>query len=65
MNTRYEWLGNVVGLAGIALCAAAGLARVMGHFYLFGYASMTLFLAGAGLMIAAILIKVHGLTRRI
>lgn len=65
MNSRYEWAGNILGLTGIALCAAAGVARLIGHYYMFGYTAMTLFMAGAGLMIAAILIKLHGLTRRI
>lgn len=56
--------GNVVALIGVLACLVAGLARVSGHYYLFGYEAMTVFMGGVGLMVAACLAKLQALAVR-
>jgi hypothetical protein len=64
MNKLIELAGNAVGLIGVVVFLAAGLARVAGQFYLLGYQSMTLFAGGVGLMVFACLAKLHVLSAR-
>ena len=54
-------LGNATAIAGVALCAVAGIARVAGVYYLGGYQAMTLFTGGMGLMLMGALGKLHAL----
>jgi len=56
--------GNIVGLAGVLLTAVAGGARVLGHFYLGGFESMTVFLGGMGVMLIGCVAMLHGLSRQ-
>jgi len=56
--------GNIVGLAGVLLTAAAGGARVLGHYYLGGFESMTVFVGGMGVMLIGCVAMLHGLIRQ-
>ena len=56
--------GNAVGLAGVLLTVVAGVARVSGHYHLFGFEVMTLFVGGMGLMLIGCLAKLHILTNQ-
>ena len=57
-------IGNLAALVGILLCLVSGVARVTGSFYVAGYAGMTLFQAGAGLMVLACLCKLEAILMR-
>jgi hypothetical protein len=47
-------LGRLAGFAGILVCLVAGIARLLGNFYLAGFAVSTLLQAGmAGLLIGS------------
>jgi hypothetical protein len=47
-------LGRLAGLAGILVCLVAGIARLLGNFYLGGFAVSTLLQAGmAGVLIGS------------
>lgn len=57
--------GSITGIAGIALCLIAGLARVSGEYYLLGYETTTLFTVGTGLMVFACLAKLECLLAKL
>jgi len=57
-------VGYISALAGILLCAGAGIARLLGHYLTSGYATMTLFQIGTGLMVLACLCKLESLLMR-
>ncbi len=63
MNKLFNVLASASGLLGVLICAAAGLARLSGSFYLGGYAATTLFMVGIGLMVFACLLKLEALSR--
>jgi hypothetical protein len=56
--------GNLVAVVGLMVCLGAGVARLSGNYYLFGYSVMTIFMAGTGLMIMACLAKLELLLLR-
>ena len=56
-------VGNVAAIAGILLAFGAGLARVLGLYLVSGYAAMTLFQVGTGLMVLACLCKLEAMQR--
>ncbi|MES9958377.1 MAG: hypothetical protein ABW086_15120 [Sedimenticola sp.] len=59
-------LGNIAlaaGIVGVLLCAASGLARVAGSYYLAGFEAMTVFNGGVGLMVFSGLLKLELLHR--
>ncbi|MET0106696.1 MAG: hypothetical protein ABW072_16410 [Sedimenticola sp.] len=59
-----KMLGNlalVAGLIGVLLCAASGLVRVAGGYYLAGFEAMTVFNGGVGLMVFSGLLKLEQL----
>lgn len=64
MNNLLEWLGNIVAAVGILICLLAGLTRMAGSYYVFGYEALTLFIGGTALMVFACLVKLHQLSRR-
>jgi hypothetical protein len=52
-------LGRLAGLAGILFCVVAGIARLLGNFYLAGFAVSTLLQVGmAGLLIGSFVLLV-------
>ena len=61
MQQLFNFTGNLAGGLGILLCVAAGLTRLLGSFYLAGYASTTIFSVGTGLMVLACLVKLQAL----
>ena len=58
-------VGNVSALAGILLCGGAGVARLLGHYLISGFTTMTLFQIGTGLMVLACLCKLESLLIRL
>ena len=61
MQQLFNYTGNLAGGLGILLCVAAGLTRLLGSFYLAGYAATTIFSVGTGLMVLACLVKLQAL----
>lgn len=59
MKQFYEALGNVAAITGIILCAIAGGARLLGSYYVLGFAAATFFLGGTALMVFACLTKLQ------
>jgi hypothetical protein len=64
MERMLVLIGNLSALAGILLCGGAGIARLMGYYLTFSYATMTLFQIGTGLMVLACLCKLESLLIR-
>ena len=54
-------IGSVVGIIGILICLSAGLVRVTGGHWLFGFEAFTLFLGGIGVMMMACLAKLQAI----
>lgn len=52
-------IGNITGIAGILICIVAGLSRLVGAYFLLGFQTVTLFIAGIALMVMACLAKLH------
>jgi hypothetical protein len=59
-----ETAGNSAAILGLLLCLAAMVVRATGSYYMGGYAAMTVFNVGVGLMVAACLAKLHILQGR-
>jgi len=57
-------IGNLAALVGILLCLVSGVARATGSYQIAGYAAITLFQAGTGLMVLACLCKLETLLMR-
>lgn len=56
--------GNLAAVIGLTMCLGAGVARLLGNFHVFGYSSMTIFVAGTGLLVMACLAKLELLLLR-
>lgn len=63
MEKIVDITGNLVAVVGVLICLAAGLARVIGNYYIFGYESEAFFIGGIALMVMGCLAKLHKLTR--
>ena len=61
MQQLLNYIGNLAGGLGVLLCAAAGLTRLFGVYYLAGYEGTTVFSVGTGLMVLACLVKLQRL----
>lgn len=59
MNRLLDKFGLVVGVAGAFICLAAGMSRLMGHFYMFRFSILTVLFAGIGMMVFACMIKLY------
>lgn len=57
--------GNALGIAGILICLLAGVSRVVGNYYLLGFETITLFIGGISIMVAACLAKLQHLSWQI
>ena len=57
-------VGNLAALVGILLCLFSGIVRATGSFHIVGYAAITLFQAGTGLMVLACLCKLETILMR-
>ena len=64
MERMLTLVGNFSALAGIVLCAGAGGARLIGHYLVSSFTTMTLFQIGTGLMVLACLCKLESLLIR-
>ncbi len=64
MEKYLDLIGNVAGLLGASMCLAAGLLRIYGLFFVLGYSSLAIYIAGTGVMVFACLVKLHVLTSR-
>jgi len=62
MDKTLEIIGSVVGVIGILICLVAGINRMTGGHYLFGYETVTLFTGGIGLMVMGCLTKLQAIT---
>jgi hypothetical protein len=58
-NDFLGMFANVVAAIGTLVCAVAGVGRLFGSYYVFGYEAMTLFIGGISLMVFSALIKLH------
>ena len=63
MDNLLGTAGNIAGILGILVCAVAGIFRLSGSFYVFGYEAQTLFIAGTALMVMACLAKLHQIAK--
>ena len=59
MKEKIALLSNIAGILGIVLCAAAGLSRLTGQFYVGGYEALTVFNGGVGIMLFSALLKLE------
>ncbi|HEB96573.1 MAG TPA: hypothetical protein ENI96_09105 [Sedimenticola thiotaurini] len=64
MGNLLAIVGNSAAVVGILICLVAGLTRLSGGYYLFGYELSTLFLGGTSLMVLACLAKLQQLLDR-
>lgn len=62
MDKLLDVFGNVAASLGILICIVAGVARVGGNHYVFGYEAITLFIGGIALMVMACLARLHRLS---
>ena len=59
MKKYIELVGNVTAIIGIIICVAAGLVRLSGNYFVFGFETQTLFLGSIAIMVFACLAKLH------
>ncbi|GMQ86863.1 MAG: hypothetical protein BMS9Abin08_0061 [Gammaproteobacteria bacterium] len=56
--------GNLAAVIGLVMSLGAGAVRLSGHFHLYDYSAMTIFIAGIGLIVIACLAKLEVLLLR-
>jgi hypothetical protein len=59
MEKKIDALGSILGVLGLLVCLLAGASRVVGSHYLLGFETITLFIGGISIMVAACLAKLH------
>lgn len=64
MIRTLDLAGSAAGILGLAICLASGVARLAGVFYLGGVPAATVFLAGAGLVLAGCYLKLEAASLR-
>ena len=65
MDSKHIDIAALVLVAlGALVCLGAGVSRLAGTFYLFGFQSVTLFIGGIALMVLAVYLKLHVLATR-
>jgi len=62
MEKTIDIIGNALGALGLLICLLAGVSRVVGSHYLMGFETITLFIGGISIMVAACLAKLHGVS---
>lgn len=65
MEKTIDTIGTVLGVIGILICLLAGVSRIAGNFYLLGFESVTLFIGGISIMVAACLAKLHSVSLQV
>ncbi|AKH19728.1 hypothetical protein [Sedimenticola thiotaurini] len=63
MNALLTTLGSLAGTVGILICLIAGVTRLSGSYYLFGYSAQSLLMIGAVAIIVACYLKLEHLSR--
>ena len=61
MQQFYKVTANITGGLGVLSCAASGLVRLTGVYYIAGYEATTIFAAGTGLMVFACMFKLQAI----
>jgi hypothetical protein len=61
MGDVIRLVGNVSAIVGILLAFGSGIARILGMYLVSGYATITLFQVGTGLMVLACLCKLEAM----
>ncbi len=64
MRKLLVWIGRLAGIAGVALCAVAVVARLVGAYWLAGFQVGTLLLVGVAGMVLGCLAYLAALTER-
>lgn len=64
MDKFLEIVGNFGAGLGILICLLAGVGRLAGNYYLFGFETITFFTGGIALMVMACLAKLNQLGGR-
>jgi hypothetical protein len=64
VNKNIVFAGTISGILGAVICAIAGLARVLGAYYVLGFQSTTLFSVGVGLMVFSCMLKLEELAAK-
>ena len=64
MNDLLLWVGRLAGVVGLVVCAAAGLLRLSGAFFVGGFQVGTMLLAGTALLISGCFFLLLLATRR-
>lgn len=59
MKNVLDKMFYLIAFIGIVACAMAGVARIFGFYYIGGFETMTLLIAGNALMVFACLIKLE------
>ena len=62
MKALWEIAGNVLAVGGAAVCVAAVLGRIAGHYHVMGSEISTIFLGGIAVMVMGALLKIHALS---
>ena len=62
MNKYIELIGNIAAITGVLVCLAAGLIRLSGNYFIFGFETQTFFLVSIAIMVFACLAKLHVLS---
>ncbi len=65
MTALLNLFARLTGIGGALVCAAAGVARIAGEFYLGPFQATTLFTVGTALMVLACLIRLELLHSRV
>ena len=63
MDKVLKNIGNFAAITGIVICLIAGLIRLSGNSYFFGYEAITLFIGGIAFMVLGCLAKLSILER--
>jgi len=63
MNKLIANLTAAIAVLGVVVTIGAGLARLLGHYHLVGFETMTLFTGGMGLMLIGIVGKLFARER--
>lgn len=64
MTNALDMAGTAAGILGILVCLASGVSRLVGVFYVAGVPIVTVFLAGAGVMLAGCYLKLEASAQR-
>lgn len=64
MTRILDMAGSAAGLLGLVVCLASGVSRLAGTFYLGGVPTVTVFVAGAGLLLAGCYLKLEAASLR-